>query len=207
MIPIERVQSDHQRTADYILGQGDRRLVVEVKQFDPNSRDRIILNRSPEEFGENEAFYDGMQGDRIRLKINKSMPQLRNLSKGILPTLIVLFDNVRLWPEICDPSAVKVAMHGVETILITNEVAPEGGAMVVDRWHGPHRKATSFINTTLSGIALLSCVGGHLHLDIFHNYFAAVPIDLHHFKSASVTHYRLMQNPEEAFTEWVSCIP
>ena len=202
-IPIERVQSGHQKTADYFIGQDDRRLVVEVKQFDPNSRDRIILNKSPEEFGEQEAFYDGMPGDRVRLKINKSMTQLKSLSKGVIPTLLVLFDNVNLWPEMCDPSAIKVAMYGVETILITNEESPNGGARIVDRWHGSHRKATSSTNTTLGGIAPLLIEDGRLHLKVFHNYFAALPILHDHLMSQMVTHYQLMQNPEVAFTEWI----
>jgi hypothetical protein len=107
-----------------------------------------------------------------------------------------------LWPEICDPYAITVAMHGIETILVTADVAPEGGANIIGRWHGPSRRVTSRDNTSLSGIALLSEEAGTITMQIFHNFFARNPIASGILRGTAISHYRLANNPDEVFAEW-----
>ncbi|MBZ5512550.1 MAG: hypothetical protein LAN70_15460 [Acidobacteriia bacterium] len=201
-VVVEKVVPESEKTPDYLVRHRDAAIIVEVKQFDATAAERRTLLKSPDELDESDAFYDGRPGDGVRSKINSAMPQLKRLSGGKIPTLLVLYDNVQLWPEICDAYAIKVAMYGVESILITPEPAPEGGATVVARWHGPRRKATRLANTSLSAIALLLLDGERLRMNIFHNFFARNPLSPVSLRSSSITHYRLPADPDHVFAEW-----
>jgi len=118
--------------------------------------------------------------------------------------VLVLYDNVRLWPEICDANAIAVAMCGIETALISSEVAPEGGAKIITRWHGSSRRTTPNANTTLSAIGLLDERKGIPTLSLFHNYFARNPISRDMIRCGALRHYWLEKNPERHFSDWVS---
>ncbi len=204
-IRAERVHIDRHSAPDYMLWCGSASIVIKVKQFDASPAQQHAMHKPMDHLHEGDTFYDSVPGERVRSKIDSAIPQFKRLSGGVRPTLLVLYDNVRLWPEICDSYAISVAMYGIETVLVTPEVAPEGGNTLVAQW--PARKATSRASTTLSGIALLSDEDGQVTMQVFHNYFARNPIDPSLLRNAAITHYRLTENPDEVFADWTPFYP
>jgi hypothetical protein len=203
LVHAERVLAASTKTPDYVLRFSTQTIVAEVKQFDAGPSEKVTLRKPLEEMDESDAFYPGVPGERVRAKIDSAMPQLKQLCGEDSPTLLVLYDNVQLWPEICDAYAITVAMYGMESCLLSNEVAPEGGAKIIARWHGQARRTTSHNNRSLSAIALLSAHEETIKMDLFHNFFARNPIGSRTFVGSNIYHHRLRRNPAEAFSEWV----
>lgn len=199
------VQTESHKTPDYILRTGRTSIVVEVKQFDPNATELATLRKPPEEWGESDAFSPENPGDRVRSKIDSALPQLKKVAGSSMSAMLVLYDNVRLWTEICDANSIGVALYGIENAMISSEIAPEGGATIVARWHGGSRRATPSANTTLSAIGLLD--HGHdgieMTLSVFHNYFARNPIAIDSLCGAQIKHYKLQESPEQSFSTWI----
>jgi hypothetical protein len=77
--------------------------MAEIKQFDAGPSEHITLRKLLKEMDESDAFYTGVPGDRVRAKIDSAMPQLKQLCGRDLPALLVLYDNVQLWPEYAMP--------------------------------------------------------------------------------------------------------
>jgi len=199
------VQTESHRTPDYILRVRGTSIVVEVKQFDPNATELTTLRKPPEEWGESDAFSPEFPGERVRSKIDSALPQIKKVAGSSMPAMLVLYDNVRLWPEICDAGSIGVALYGTENALISSEEAPQGGATIVARWHGGSRRATPSANTTLSAIGILdvSHESGEIALSVFHNYFAKNPIAIDSFCGAQIKHYKLRDSPERSFATWI----
>lgn len=187
---------------DYRVQMGSSEVVVEVKQIEPTPEERLLLASPPEEWNAENVYHWGMPGERVRKKIAAAVPQLRTLSEGCLPTLLVLYDAVKFWPELLDEYAIKVAMYGIETILISPEAAPEGGASVLARWHGPRRRLTPEHNTTLSAVGILSHDEESVGLTVFHNFYAATPLPIVALAAAGIPQYRLDEAPTQGFPEW-----
>jgi len=174
-INCKRIPTDESKTPDFVTWLDSVQVIVEVKQINANSKDLLTLRKLPEDCDESD-LYDEMPGERVRLKIKSAMPQLRQRAKKKHPAIIVLYDNVHLWPELVDSYAVRVALYGIETILITSNVAPEGGAEVLGRWYGSRRKVSPKHNTTLSAVAVIADKDNALNLDVYHNVFARKPL-------------------------------
>lgn len=202
---VHPVQTESHRTPDYILRLGESSIVIEVKQFDPNPTERATLRKPPDEWGESDAFSSEFPGERVRSKIDSALPQLKKAAGSSVPAMLVLYDNVRLWPEICDANSIRVALYGTENVLISSKAAPEGGATILSRWHGGSRRATPVENTTLSAIAILDDEqeGAEITLSVFHNYFARNPIEIAAFRGTQIKHYKLAESPEQSFSTWL----
>ena len=200
-IAYERVRTDDGKTPDYRLHIKELTVYAEVKQIEPNPHERLTLIKPEEEWGESD-LYDGLPGDRVRAKIKYAMQQLRRLSNYRYPAVLVLYDNVHLWPEIADDYAIRVAMYGVEMALITSNVAPEGGAEIIARWYGSRRKVSPNYNRTLSAVAVLKDDAADLRLDVFHNYHARNPLAPDSLRLPTVHHYALESSPLGGFPDW-----
>lgn len=202
-ISFERIPERDAKCPDYRLLLQDAEIVVEVKQIERNTEEELLLNTPPEEWDPVNVYHWGIPGDRIRKKITDALPQLKALSRGKVPTLLVVYDTVKVWPELADDYAVKVAMYGVETALISSEMAPEGGARILRRWHGPRRRLTSEHNTTLSGIAVMaSRAGAEIGLKVYHNYFAANVLPRNKLILPGILQFDLEAEPKGRFPDW-----
>ncbi len=206
-ISYERIAEREEKSPDFWVDLGDNKIVVEVKQIDPNDEEREVLSIPPEELSGEEVYHWGMPGERIRKKITSGLPQLRTFAKCLHPTLLVIFNNIRccgieMWPELTDENAVKVAMYGIETALISPESAPEGGAKIIHRWHGHRRRLTAEHNTTLSGIAILEKHNDLISLRVYHNYYAANPLSVESLTLVGIPQFVLESEPIGCFPDW-----
>ena len=86
---LKRVQTAGTPTPDYELLIGGVKVIVEIKQFDPNPEEK----RAKLVSGKVMIINAGKLGERIRKAISEAIPQLKALSKGIHPSLLMLYNN------------------------------------------------------------------------------------------------------------------
>ena len=111
-IPVSSKQSD--KTPDYRIECEGIVVIAEVKEFDlsPDDKARLDLLESRGSTGSFEQNLD----DRVRNKIDAAMPQLRKLAKGKYPAIIVLYNNVILFPV--EGLEIRLAMYGQDIVEI-----------------------------------------------------------------------------------------
>lgn len=200
---FDRVPECSSPSADYLLLFNNYKIITEIKQFEPNKEEKEALRKPIEEWDEYDIFHWGIPGERIRKKIKSAMPQLQALSQGVFPTLMIIYDNIKVWPELADEYAIRIALYGIETAIISPEVAPEGGAKILHRWYGHRKQATSNQNTTLSAIAVIEEDKNCVTIRIYHNYYAKNFIQKHIFDLPGVEQYELDRTPSEGFPKWI----
>jgi hypothetical protein len=201
-IAFRRIAEGTTKSPDYVLSVSGMKLIVEVKQIAPNPEEKSILRTSLDEWDPANVYHWGIPGERIRKKISNAVPQLKELSEGQHPTMLVILNAVEFWPELADAYAVQVAMYGIESALISNEVAPEGGAKILARWHGPRKRLTPEHNTTLSAIALMTYEDQGVVLRVYHNYHAAIPMPRSKLSELGIQQFELPSELGDEFPEW-----
>jgi hypothetical protein len=191
-VPINRSDS---KTPDYEVTLGGHKVVTEVKQLDPNDDDERFLA----DFRSQSAGCSWSKpGRRVRLKIQDCKKQLKARSQGTFPAMLVIYDNGTAAGT--DGTDVKTAMYGDEKVTITPF---RDGATDVSAIHpGGGRKCTDTYNTTISAVALLYGSSNYAQLSVFHNHFAAIPIDPAWFHDESFRHYTLDPTDHDADYEW-----
>lgn len=201
-IQFDRIPTANHRTPDYLVRKEKFSAVVEVKEITPDEEEKRILQTPWELWGENECmYYGGAPGGRIRKKITNASKQLKGSPTEELPRIIVLA-NLTSYEEVCDSYAMAVAMFGFETVLISPQAAPEGGATILRKWHGHRRKLTRFHCRTISALASLQMPPSPHLLQIYHNPFSLLPFAPNAFSSASIEHFTVEGDPEVVFTAW-----
>jgi hypothetical protein len=101
---------------------------------------------------------------------------MRSRTNGFLPAMLVLFDRGSCCGHI-DPYEIKAAMFGLEQVHLALPSDPDKKPYLTGASHGPGRKMTSTSNTSISAIgALWMSDAEHVHLDVYHNRYAAIPI-------------------------------
>jgi hypothetical protein len=203
-ILLERVQEATERRPDYRILQSKTHVVVEVKELQLTVEERAVVDCDLGLFDAANAYHWGIPGEKLRKKISNAVPQLKALSQSRIPSLLVVHDPTRFWPELLDADSVRSAMYGVEMIRISSEPAPEGGATILSRWHGARKKLTELHNTSLSAIGILIRTDDGLKLDVFHNWYAACPLSPLSLAAPDIVHYHLRSSPSDGFAEWIS---
>lgn len=199
-IELQRIPESGSPTPDYILIANGVEIVVEVKEFQPNAEeresDRLLKERG---FG---GVLGIEPGARVRKKINDSAGQIRSRTRGIHPAMLVLFDRGRGFGHI-DPYHVKTAMYGLEQVHFAVPHDSAGEPYATGMSHGPAQKMTASDNTSISVIgALWMSDANSIHLHVYHNVFAAVPLRLDTLVGYPVRQY-VPTEPEVGSTrEW-----
>lgn len=201
-LDFERLGEGPETSPDYRLSLSGTSVFVEVKQIEANPDEKALLQTPLDQWDPANAYHWGIPGDRIRKKITIAVPQLKARGRKRHPTLLVILNMVNFWPELADEYAVQVAMYGIETALISNEVAPEGGAKILARWHANRKRITRTVNTSLSGVGLLSDNPTRVTLTIYHNFYAAVPLPVAHLANLGTRQFVMLSDPVAAFAKW-----
>ncbi len=204
-LPLRSVprQSDTEvKTPDYEVRLGDTHLVVEVKQLDLGPKDKVHLKELEER--RETPFVVNEKVARIRKKIKDAMPQLKAASSESNPTMLVLYDSVRLLGDI-DGLDVRVALYGDEVVDIGVPSDPAVPAYVKEHRFGGNRSVSISHNTSLSSIGVLHSIpDSETNLDIYHNDFAANPLDPELLRVPSIQHFRLEPTVTQgAFRRWI----
>jgi hypothetical protein len=188
-IDCERVQESttaNERRPDFTIVLGNDRVVVEIKQFDPNAEEARLLEALRR--GE-QIVSGGVPGERIRRAIASAGPQLRGMSLGVIPALLVVYDNVGLGRH-TDPYAVLTAMRGLDVVPVLIPPSVREAPVFLDSRPGPRKKMTGTSNTSISAVAVLhDGVDGQGHLSVYHNPHAVTRMDMTGLRMSRITHF------------------
>lgn len=188
------------RTPDYEVYLQEPPVLVEVKQIDPNREDQA-LRRLLADTGE--YSFSGVPGDRLRGRISKAGSQLRSRTKPDQPTLVVVYNNVDVLRGFTGPHAVMSAMYGLYQAVIKTSRGLGARVLSVARRLGGGRSMTPEHNTTVSGLAVLFEGPEGPYLVVYHNRFAARPLQPDILRHPRIFQRCIREGDGSEFPEWV----
>jgi hypothetical protein len=206
-LPLFRCVNPHhgetKRTADYVVVLKGHAIVVEVKQLESNPEEKQFLADSMR--GDTAHFLTTIPGSRVRDMIESARVQLKNTSIGILPTLLVLFDNSSIPLNHLAPYEILTGMYGVEQVVIGVPRQPSSPPFVLGEKHGPNQGVTRTQNTTISCVSVLwQDNQADLKLEVYHNDFATNEIDPDWFRIDPCRHWKRRDSERDSsFRGWV----
>ena len=152
-----RVKPGPGKTPDYIVRIGDQKIIAEVKEV-------------------GREINEGKVGDAVRRMIHKANRQLKALTEERYPGICVLYDPFSLFQDSGPMGSVHIraAMYGYHTLGLSNPMNPAEPPQVVGEWAGRERTTTPTKHTTTSAVCVLRLDS---QLLVYHNRFAAIPID------------------------------
>lgn len=197
IIPTESVEGNP--TPDYHIFVRDQKVVVEIKQIDPNA----------EEIAEEKKFkaggiatFGGTPGARVRQKITAGSRQIRIRAKDKYPSILIVYNNVPL----CDHTGayhVLTAMYGLETHDLAVPKELDKSPYLLDKRFGPERRMTANQNTSMSAVGILRRQeDGTPFLCIYHNIYAQIPLDAELFRSITTRQFTLEEKQRGDLQEW-----
>lgn len=92
-----------------------------------------------------------------------------------------------------------------ETAVIGVPNRPECEPLFRNVIFGGKRKMTSEDSTSVSAVAVLRCAAGTTGLCIYHNVYAAIPLNPNLLVSPSVSHFFVELKNDGTFSEWYKC--
>jgi hypothetical protein len=194
--PIPTEDATGSKTPDYFIFPSGVEVAAEVKEVTPNSSEREQLRQFKETGW---STFGGTVGDRARSLISTAAKQLRPKAKGRCPALIVIYNPDFMLRQPTEPHQIKAAMYGFDTIVLGLSSDMTQRPSLIDRKSGPGRMMTDQHNTTVSAVAVFDDTG----LTLYHNLFAAIPLDSKTFKGIAVRQFKLGGKQPGEFVEWV----
>jgi len=203
-IVCKRILEEIGKTPDYELTIDRQRIIVEVKEITRNKKEResdhLLSKRN---YGN---YLSNTPGDRVRNKIKDSSSQIKALAQGIYPSILVLCDLKNGCGQIVGhlaPYNIRVAMYGLEQVHLAVprdlSVSPYSTGMS----YGPKRKMTEDQNTSISAIGVLSTPRpNEIALHIYHNKFAAIPLDQRLLAKYGIQQFKLEDEIPSATAKW-----
>ena len=174
-IPFQKIAHEAGKTPDYYIHIAGKRIVIEIKQFDADSKEGEIFRNTSKHLGKIHTF-PFTPGDAVRRKINKAGPQIRKKTGGTVPSILILY-NRRLLYNPANDYEIRVGMYGFDSIVLAvpddMSIAPHE----VDRKFGGSRKMTETYNTSISAVGVLGHDKvGSTQLVVYHNGYSANPL-------------------------------
>lgn len=171
-IVCKRISETDAKSPDYRVLIPPMVLITEVKQLDPNNEDERLSKiwdtpQSPGAFSVTRRVHD---------KLAEGYAQVKRLSEGKLPTMIVVYNNAGEW-NLLSEFTITTAMFGSYGFVLESQ--PDQPIEVRRQGHLGNRKVTKRTLRSLSAVGVLEHTGtgsGALELYCYHNPFAKVPI-------------------------------
>jgi hypothetical protein len=175
-IAWRRIAEATTRTPDYEIVVEGVRVVVEVKQLEPNAEDLAFLEELRTKGWAGRSINMG----RARAAIRDGVRQLRAYSSGRDPGVVLLHDTVGPATAYLDPYSLAYCLYGAEKIHFEVAPNPADDIDMLGMSRGGGSVATSEHNTTLSALAVFRWSGQATPggLDVYHNIHAAIPLKL-----------------------------
>jgi hypothetical protein len=170
-VTCERILKSDRRTPDYRVVIDSMELITEVKQLDPNREDERL--REIWDTAQSPGAFDAAR--RVREALADGYPQVKRLSEGKFPAMIVVYNNAGEW-NLLNDFAITTAMFGDYGFVFGS--TPDQSIEVTRQGHLGERKVTEGTFRSLSTVGVLERAGsGVLGLRCYHNPFAEVPIE------------------------------
>lgn len=189
------------RHPDYIIECGEFRLVVEIKEMGDTDREKKLRRRLDQDG--RTGVHNPLKNKRVSEKINKAMPQLRQMAGDKYPAMLILFDETSLFA--LDGLDIRLGMFGEDVIEVTVKEGLSVPFVKSTHRFGRGQKVGASRNTTLSAVGLLRRFNNKLSLDIYHNHFAKLPLPKECFENSSDSQWRLSEHPlAGGLRDWTS---
>jgi hypothetical protein len=184
-IHYERIEPDGKKIPDYDINIDNRKIVVEVKQMEPNSKESEKI----EELNKSGSVTIRTElGKRVRSKITASQRKFRRRTLGKHPSILVLYDSVK-YHKHTEPPDILAAMYGQPYFPVEYSTS---SARIGNIKHGPKRKMTESTNNSISAIGVLKKKkDSNPTLTIYHNKYSDVPLDYKLFAKFAVKQYEV----------------
>lgn len=198
---LKKISEGQKKTSDYYVYGKELKFIAEIKQIDMNNEHKKAIR----EFNNTGSIIvSDTPGSRVRKKITKAATQLKKTSKGEVPGIVVLYNNLpSVLGDHLGPYFIRAGMFGYETIILTNPKNVGLNAKMVDRKFGPKRKLTESMNTTVSGVAVLKDKQD-LEMNFYHNPFAKCPLNEGLLQKYGVHEFRLGDKRRLFLQQWDS---
>ena len=184
------------KTADYRVSLDSFELIAEIKQLNSNSEDKKLARV----WGTINCPPVIAPSDRVQGLLDAGYPQVKRSSGGVLPTMIVVYNNSGQWNSI-DTFTIAKAMFGSFAFFL--ELQPGQAIDVVGHGYDGGRKVTRDTFRSLSVVGVLTRLGEDIHgLDCYHNPFAAVRVDPMQLSAIASDQYVHANPHAKGFVQW-----
>jgi len=195
-VQCKRIPTEKTKRPDFWIYPNGTPILCEIKQINENKKDKKVSKS----IKVGQILIQGeTPGKRLKDRIKEAVRQLRQLTKKEFSAITVLYSN--LPSEIIDPLDpyhIKVAMFGLEQVTLSHGT---NGKALISRGFGGGRQVTPTQNTTLSGVIVLRSTST-LHMELYHNPYATIPIDHGVFKSLGVAEYKIEEPSSSGWPDW-----
>jgi hypothetical protein len=196
-ITFKRLEEAATRTPDYEMGLATLRAAVEVKQLEPNTQDRKLLS----ELRQTGAMSHWVNMQRPRQAILDATRQLRAHGRGVMPSIALLFDMAGGLLGYLGAASIAQSLYGARLVHLAD--VPGRQLEVLGASFGGRRVATEKHNTSLSAVAVLRLFQNDvLSLTMFHNRYAAIPLDPSELRARNVEHFAWTQDTAAVLPRW-----
>lgn len=202
-IKAVRIPTGTNKTPDYRISIGDQDVIVEIKQINPNREEKADLAK----FDKGQSGgYSALPGNRLRRELSKADVQLATVAKDRHPAMVVFYNNVFLRYH-TDPYNIRVAMYGVEQVVIAVSSDPKVRPRYLGTKFGPKRKLTPEHNTTISavGALILNPPGDRQspQLIVYHNFYAKRPLSPELLRPYGIPQFTLPKGAPSDARDWI----
>ena len=187
--------SGEQRPDYYVTGPGSRPFFAEIKEITPNPAEADQIRRVLA--GEILAM-SGTPGARARELIAKANPQLRAVTKGVVPGVLVIFNTEFLLHHHTDPYAILTAMRGLDVVPVLVPTDARKSPIFQDVRSGPKKRMTPQANTSISAIVLpCRTRDAQWQADVYHNRYAACALPPESLLGDSIRHWGIREDERD----------
>ena len=117
----------------------------------------------------------------------------------------MLYNNTSLGSGYFKAHDVLTALYGQDVLVFAVPKGPRIDSRLLGHRFGGRRRVTQTMNTSLSALAVLRDVGDPtLSLDVYHNCFAARPLNPDLLRGETIRHYGIHRGDGRQFQEWHS---
>lgn len=195
-VECARIPATTEKTADYRVSLRSLTLITEIKQIDPNDKDKKLA----EVWGTAESPGSVAPSNRIQGLLKEGYPQIKRSSEHRCPTMIVVYNNSGDWNWI-DTFTVSKAMFGSYGIILGQQ--PDQTVAVAGHGYLGKRKVTKNTLRSLSVVGILKRVRADVvALECYHNPFANVPVDPSLLADLAEEQYIHMNPHDRGFIPW-----
>jgi hypothetical protein len=144
-------------------------------------------------------------GARVRQEITDAKAQLRNLARRTHPAVLILYNNTGVGSGYFNAHDVLTALYGQEVLVHAVPRNSRLDSRLIGHRFGGGRGVTQTMNTSLSALAVLRDTGEPtLSLDVYHNCYAALPLEPGLLPGQTIRHYGIHRGDGRQFQDWHS---
>lgn len=195
-IGCERIPETTTKSADYKVSLGSTSVITEIKQLDLNDEDKKLSKV----WGTPSSPNAVAPSNRVQGLLADGYSQIKKSSNGMLPTMIVVYNNAGEWNWI-DTFTIVKAMFGSYGVVIG--LRPEQKIVEIGRGFLGQRKVTKDSFRSLSVVGVLKASGSnHLELICYHNPFAKTKVNPNLLNKLAGSQYIHLNPHERGFIPW-----